>query len=199
MEYRLVNQRLVKLSASHYVVVDGSEIKDLKAVDGLYHLERYNIMVKFPDFLYDLSECRIITHSTIPIEDVVIDVTPDGSSIIGLGFDKINQISLTEVEEAIQGYSAESSFLSKYGVPLNNNSEIRKEGYFEGFKAHEDLVKDKFVLSKDDIKAVVYSSYRAANLESVSASDMLDEVIKNYSPKTEWDVCFDESGMLRLV
>lgn len=65
-------------------------------------------------------------------------------------------------------------------TPLIPEKETRTD-----YATDDCLMKGKFVLDKEDIKAIVFSSFSAANV-GTSFSDFLDEVIKHYSPKTEW-------------
>lgn len=71
-------------------------------------------------------------------------------------------------------------------------------GFHKGFKAHQELSKDKVFTVEDMRKAIKKSLYywnQNANTESAAISDILQSV----SPKTEWNVTFDEQGKLKLI
>lgn len=46
-----------------YITSD-EEIKDVKQYKGKWHLEKENILNKFPDYLTDLSECKLVIMTT---------------------------------------------------------------------------------------------------------------------------------------
>ena len=53
---------------NYILVVDDSEIKDVRPYKGKWHLEKGYILNKFPDYLTDLSECKlVIAH--LPLND----------------------------------------------------------------------------------------------------------------------------------
>ena len=57
-----MKKELIKTD-NYLLVVDDSEIKDVRPHKGMWHLEGGNILNKFPDYLTDLSECKlVITH-----------------------------------------------------------------------------------------------------------------------------------------
>lgn len=53
-----------------YVIIDKTEITNIKDHYGKYHLEKSNIINQFPDYLTDLDECKIIIASTFPLGDL---------------------------------------------------------------------------------------------------------------------------------
>lgn len=73
--------KLIKLSDTHYIVVDDSEIKDC------YYYNSLDKAIRFGNNLNHPYHHKII-HSTQPLEGVEL-------------------LSLPEVEEAINGYSVE--------------------------------------------------------------------------------------------
>lgn len=142
-------QKLIKLSEIHYIVVDDSEIKE-----GDWY---YNNKVLFlSDQVFDDGNNpnqnkanKKITHSTQPLESKF-------SSIIYRGYD---HISLSEVEEAINGYSVEklaesANGYSVYGMPIGEKYLAFNEGYQSGFNAHKELVKDKLFTEQDLREAI---------------------------------------------
>ena len=53
-----------------YVIIDKTEITNIKDHYGKYYLEKSNIINQFPDYLTDLDECKIIIASTFPLGDL---------------------------------------------------------------------------------------------------------------------------------
>jgi hypothetical protein len=98
--------KLIKLSDTHYIVVDDSEIKESdlcydKEGNRGYNNIKYVVKCLRTDVnSYWNKHCKKITHSTQPLEEDVefIGKTPK----IKLGFVNIKPLSLSEVEEAIQ-------------------------------------------------------------------------------------------------
>ena len=86
-------EKLIKISDTHYIVVDDSEIKDISYCFNLAH----KVIVKPTDLEWANSNSdnlKKITHSTQTANLDVYGQTPIG-------------LSLLEVEEAINGYSVE--------------------------------------------------------------------------------------------
>ena len=55
-----------------YITSD-EEIKDVRPHKGKWHLEKENILNKFPDYLTDLSECKLVIMTTD--QDLIADGT----------------------------------------------------------------------------------------------------------------------------
>ena len=101
--------KLIKLSETHYIVVDDSEKSE---GDYIYNPIVEKIMRVTKEMM---PHGQKITHSTQPLEEVCC--TPEnqikryidckGCDRKQLGFNKIKPLSLSEVEELIYGYSVE--------------------------------------------------------------------------------------------
>lgn len=179
-------KKLIKLSETHYIIVDESEIKE-----GNWY---YNNKVLFlSDQVFDDGNNpnqnkanKKITHSTQPLESKF-------SSIIYRGY---YHISISEVEEAIYGYSVEklaesANGYAVYGKPLGEKYLAFNEGYQSGFNAHKELVKDKLF---DD--EVFDTAIQVVGSDKVTT---IREFIQSLLPKSEWEVEFDEQGKLKLI
>ena len=160
-------QKLIKLNDQHYIIVDDSEIKV-----GDWYLTFMNNKIigeprKCSDDSYNFSNCKKITHSTQPLEQYY--GATDGS--LPFVYHKIKQLSLSEVEEAINGYSVEefawnNPILSRkdvYDLFHKVFKDRRLDGEFSlsaskqiyqfdtelreisKIKAHQELVKDKLL------------------------------------------------------
>ena len=196
--------KLIKITGSHYIVVDDSEIKE-----GDWYI------TELPQVIFQyykskgLSSSRgknfKITHSTQPLENGI------GKSVNGTyppeypRFDKIKQLSLSEVEELIYGYSvekmaedglSESDLKSTDGSyeSFHHQAEAFLQGYLKGFKAHQELVKDKLFTVEDMKKA-----YNTNHYSQEEKDNNWNSFIQSLLPKTEWNVEFDEQGKLRLI
>jgi hypothetical protein len=112
--------KLVKLSETHYIVVDDSEIKEVPC---------YNIVHRVVVIPTDLewanenkNNLKVITHSTQPLEPSIKSDKHDNPKEFVL----IKPLSLSEVQELIYGYSVEkmaekyADFSNDYIVTLNN-------------------------------------------------------------------------------
>ena len=160
--------RLIKLSDTHYIVVDDSE----KEEDGFVYNHGHSRIEKYLSGGSGL--CRKITRSTQPLELVKDPILTLGSS---LGFNKIKHIPLSEVKEVIYGYSIDLTNLcfydnrnpdfqikEEYGY---DKEEVEATGNFakkdcncdncfygraeltEQLIAHQELVKDKLFTVED--------------------------------------------------
>ena len=192
-------RKLIKISDSHYIVVDDSEIKE----NNWY----CNNKVLFLSEVFDESNNpnqnknnRLITHSTQPLEGTF-------SSILYKGY---NHISLSEVEELINGYSLEKIAENRYPTPVgiykpDSGYLERRNIWKEGFNTHKELVKDKLFTVEDMEKALV------TLISNISCEDgkllgkspekvykWITFYIKSLLPKTEWD-CKVVNGKIELV
>jgi hypothetical protein len=187
--------KLIKLSETHYIIVDDSEIKE-----GDYkHHHVKGIAKAICNGAYT-NEFKI-THSTQPLEEVCC--TPHsqvkrylnckGCDRKQLGFVKIKPLSLSEVEEAINGYSAEKMadeyVTDESYLPVHKEENYRS--YINGFNAHKELVKDKLFTTQDVIDIVEKSRETGLTAEYF--------ITKYLLPKTEWTVTFNENNKLKLI
>jgi hypothetical protein len=182
-------KKMIKLSDTHYIVVDDSEIKEgdwcvYKTGEIIQYLVKLNT-----------DNLRKITHSTEPLERY--DHPAGGYEGT---FDKIKPLSLSEVEEAINGYSVE-----KMAEENGNNyaHSYNPDIFIEGFKAHQELVKDKlFSLATVEGCMMSIANWIVKN-NITSGTEILTKMVEISEslllPKTEWDVEFDEQGKLRLI
>lgn len=193
--------KLLKLSETHYIFVDDSEIRE----GDCYCFDKVDKQIWFGNF----ESMEKITHSTKPIERY--DHPAGGYEGT---FDKIKPLSLSEVEEVINGYSVEK-MAEKFVIEklkISSQAPGVMIGYIDGFKAHQELVKDKLFTVADMINAFVAGTNSGANYESLVDHDSdnneeakefsqneLEEFERSLLPKTEWDVEFDEQGKLRLI
>lgn len=202
--------KLIKISDTHYIVVDDSEVKEgdkfycitnkvIFTAHTIEYLEEYNKLEDSNHNFYVNSKyAQKITHSTQPLEKI------EGHPVKGgelWTFDKIKPLSLSEVEEAIYGYSIEKMSTSKYLIQkhisdLTGYQSLKRSGYIEGFKAHQELVKDKFLgndkRSLDDflLNSIKYSQ---------EDREIIMEALSDYLEPTEWNIEFDEQGKIKLI
>lgn len=175
-------QKLIKLSETHYIIVDDSEIKE---GDWIFRLEKvYQFKDDMPVYNPKASK---ITHSTQPLSD-----KPH--------YAEYDMLTLSEVEEAINGYSVEKmadSLFEKESHHILHPQHQMRECYIKGFNAHKELVKDK-LFTVEDIRKILYA-FETYEGDKFYASEVFDEVMKQFLPKTEWDVTFDEQGKISLA
>jgi hypothetical protein len=202
--------KLIKLSDTHYIVVDDSEIKESdlcydKEGNRGYNNIKYVVKCLRTDVnSYWNKHCKKITHSTQPLDTIILK-NRNRSQAVGNHYGSIGNISLSEVEEAIYGYSVEKMahnysakeypsnlYTVDVGMPARGTA---FRGFFEGFKAHQELTKDK---NKEVIELLTniteWSSFKEHPIGK-QAQRALDILL----PKTEWDVEFDEQGKIKLL
>jgi hypothetical protein len=186
-------QKLIKLSDTHYIIVDDSEIKegDLNIPSDFSKIEDVSVTSKEDlEIVNDRQNGYLkITYSTQPIEEIVWWEKETRKS--KLGFDKIKPLSLSEVEELIYGYSVEKMANSHCEEQNRLSNSYDHGSFIEGFKAHQELVKDKLFTAQDVINIVEKSRETGLTAEYF--------IIKHLLPKTEWKVKFNEQGKLTLI
>lgn len=186
--------KLIKLNEQHYIVVDDSEIKDVRPYKGRWHYEKGVAINQFPTYLTDLSECKLITHSTQPLGFL----NEDGITTANLKpyWSSVKPLSLSEVEEAINGYSVDELYAEHKKTFIWEPAKESSFHFKAGFNAHKELVKDKLFTVEETIEFTMnmISQYVQGNTNVWNREILKESLI----PKTEWEVTFDEQGKLKL-
>lgn len=177
--------KLIKISDTHYIVVNDSEIKGNDFGWDVYEKKIFHAVLNWKG--QTKNRYFKITHSTQPL--YLND------------FWAIKELKLSEVEEAINGYSVEKMAESKYPIQehtsdLTAYQSLKRSGYIEGFKAHQELVKDKLFTIEDLEKAYNEGLIKYSNK---STGLTRKQFIQSLLPKTEWDIKFDEQGKIKLL
>jgi hypothetical protein len=175
--------KLIKLSDTHYIVVDDSEIKGdicLRYVDGTPFVMMFDKGI-------DAKQYKI-THST-PIGGL--------SSMLEAG---VKELSLSEVEELVNGYSVEK-MADESTVLIQDIREKQncKEFYISGFKAHQELTKDKLFTVEKAIQILEEESFGQGAVSRDEYKARVVFKLQSLLPSTEWDVEFDEHGKIKLL
>ncbi len=195
--------KLIKISDIHYIIVDDSEIKVLDwCLDTITNLHFQYFTKRSLK-----STDKKITHSTQPLEYIQIAPKVKG---LKLGYKNIIQISLSEIEEIINGFN--SMILARESV-INNNYDVEddvyKHGFVEGFNVHKELVKDKLFSIEDLRKA--FKAGDAGNGGSrynrVKKYNGVDEYFKTFLNwdnekgwiQTEWNIEIDSNNKISLL
>ena len=174
----------------HYIIVDDSKIK---RGDWYYSFIHRNIFQSTNDEQYFEEEFKI-THSVQPIEEKWI------LNERVKFFDKIKPLSLSEIKEVIYGYSVEKMAYNWF--PKANKHEIHfnlgwVRIFEEGFNSHKELTKDKlFTIEQLKLAWELGAAWGDVLLDEANKAQ--NEFIESLSPKTEWEVEFDENGKLKL-
>lgn len=201
-------QKMVKLTDTHYIVVDDSEIKE----------GDYDFSVNYRTITYvDKKRAEMhktpaykglykkITHSTQPLEAPV--------AINGYG--SYEYISLQEVKELIGEVDVEKKAEIKYpksefwvgSNPSRLYDENAKERrcFLEGYKQALEDNKDK-KYTEEDLKECVMSILRDLNKHNEVDkpvnfvwTDSFKKHIQSIQPKTEWEVEVTPEGKIILL
>ena len=203
--------KLIKLSNTHYIVVDDSEIKTGDWFISLPRQTFHKCTSKFGNNLIDdswqgrevveicIADCKKITHSTEP-------------KSLGVGWSQsVLPLLLTDVEEAIYGYNVEKIAHSIFDADKKASArpthfEIRREvdtqNIIRGFKAHQQLTKDKLFTVEDMRKMYDLScgQWDLSELpDQTENNERFNKLLQSLLPKTEWDITFDEQGKIKLL
>ena len=180
---------LKKLNDNHYVILAD---KKTLSNNGDWYLPHpnYNKAVQWnmpKNTQHEGKQVWInkILYSTQPLESKF-------SSIIYRGY---NHISLSEVEEAINGCSLDN----KIAKHLEKNHIEASSKRVQVVKSLvEELVKDKLFTVEQLYTAFSCGrTYEKSNHQGVGQSELVD-YIKSLE-KTEWDIEFDENDKLKLI
>lgn len=209
-------QKIIKLS-NIYFGVDDSEIKegDINIPSDFSKIEDMSITSKEDlEIVNDRQNGYLkITHSTQPLEWHQVDVRLIDDGVEGWIFDKIKPLSLSDIEEAIYGYSVEKMAeidwtYKEYGFEVGYNPKrctdgaIQKpkfiNGYIKGFNAHKELMKEKMFSVDDMLKAIKLA--RKDFDEEGYTHDIKHpiEIIQSLLPKTEWECVISEDKKITI-
>jgi len=134
---------LIKINTNHYIIVDDSKIEDN---DWMQRNDEHPVQA-VPNFWWDFKDrYRKVTHSTKPLEDITVLVRPDGSDVSETIFDKVKEISLSEIKKLIGEVNMEELELI-YHQQLMQRREVAKN--FRGQVAgnHPDMFTSREMLS----------------------------------------------------
>jgi hypothetical protein len=187
--------KLIKLDIDRFVVVDDAEIPYVK--DGgtnghflCFDELRYGWPEAYVKNVANCKSCRRITHSTHPIEKLVISGTYSGPTwkevrLIDLSYIKqlIGQVNIRA--KAAEFYSHKT----KVGYDIFSAMSLT-DGFVLGYHKSLEDNKDKQYTFKD-----IQEAFEAGRYED---RFKLGELENKYSI-AQWEVEFDEEGKLKLV
>jgi hypothetical protein len=209
--------KLIKLSDNHYIVVNGSEIKEgdwywTPIKRSIEQCVKKLLIIKGGQ--NDVEQFKI-THSTEPLEDYGNKELNDSVKT----WLCIKPLSLSEVEEVINGYSVEKMALSeivniskKQFLSLGTLANIG-DGYIKGFSVHKELVKDR-LFTVEDVRKAIQMAWEADSIDGIVDLNVVlhygnnndlrtkwseEEIIQSLLPKNEWECTIDEQGKLKLI
>jgi len=163
-------QKLIKLE-EHFYIIDDSEIKKRDWV--IDNNELRFAVENFPA----TNWCKKITHSTQPLENVI-------------------KISLSDVEEVVYGYNL---------LKMAENFSGKDAGSWQcpisyeiGFKAHQELVKDK-LFTIEDIQLAFNRGANFAHMPYPKNVEYEKKYKNSLLPKTEWGITIDENNKITLI
>lgn len=174
--------KLIKLSDTHYIIVDDSEIKLndwVYSMDGVH--QWFGLVLKTEPLP------KKITHSTQPLYKN--------------DFWAIKELKLSEVEEAIYGYSIYQKAL---------DFAVTSKIYIDDEKTHDEVAESLISFHKELVKDKLFTIQDMQKCyEDGFASRGTDSPVKDFQlyafeegilhSETEWDVTFDEQGKIKLV
>lgn len=209
--------KLVRVE-NHYVIVDSdfSKAKAYLTKDNIIHI---NTGYNYGD--------RAITHSTKKILSIIGRFEQSLLDNAGEPYPKnppknwyVQIIPIDEIEQLINGYSVEQlglDYASKFGSinPESYSDEqiARLHGFIDGFNAHKELVKDKIIISKEQLEDILYTLLNCERYEDgafsyvgtdqyrvkITSSALVRKFVNPLLPQTEWSVEFDENNKLKLI
>lgn len=190
-------EKLIKLSDTHYIVVDDSEINVNDFITDKYKVWQWKDNSS-------LLGRKKVTHSTQPLEECGEELVNDEWIPAYVFGDTVERLPLSEVEEVINGYSVEKIAKDLFGYDKNvslPHYDIEVNNWLLGFKAHQELVKDKLFTVEEAVEFTMkmLAQYIQGNT-NIWNRQLLEESIKNSMVlKTEWNIKFDENGKIKLI
>lgn len=197
-------QKMIKLTETHYIVVNDSEIKEGDFVFQQNFERTNNEIIKIEkEFQAKVANDkegsftkRKITHSNQPLEPSIKSNRRDNLKEFVL----IKPLSLSEIEEAIYGYSVDSICEKEFNIK-NPSDETRwkKALWKDGFKAHQELVKNKLFTVEDMMDAMGFAAAMDNKKPIQHLKKEAEEYIKTKKlPKTEWECCISDGKLVLL-
>jgi len=195
-------QKLIKLSETHYIIVDDSEIKEgdwywTPIKRSIEQCVKKLLIIKGGQ--NDIDQFKI-THSTQPLDTIILK-NRDGSQAVGNHYGDIGKLSLSEVEEAINGYSVEK-MAHNWATRQTTRSTDYWRSLVRAYKdAHKELVKDK-LFTIEDMEYCYNTASRAGKMQETGLEPDLgfkEYMHRHHQQKTEWECTIDEQGKLRLL
>jgi hypothetical protein len=152
----------------HVYITNDEEIKDVRQHQGEWQLEKGQILNKFPNYITDLSECKLVIMTTDP------DLIADGVQAIDDEFLEwfINNSSCEWVEVEKYGYMPEE--------PCNYKIIISQE------QPKQSTVGKEFYESADEIITV----YKQETLEE-AAKNYINNDLDLYESLTDGHISYD--------
>ena len=196
--------KLIKLSSDHYIIVDDSEIKE-----GDYYWNELDKAVRVNNTINHPYHKKI-THSTQPIEHICC--TPEGQikryvdckgcDRSSLGYNKIQQLFLSEVKELLGEVDVEKMAVEWYNGQAKYDSSFIADPYSwkEGYnQALEDNKHMRF--THDELLTLAIRCWNTASNPMERSVNNLNKIVDEYIQRfelTQWDVEFVD-GKLKLI
>lgn len=206
-------QKLIKINELHYIVVDDSEILEGELVyRSLTHKDIYKID-SFGLHLYKRGSSgdgyQKITYSNQPLEEICC--TPKGQikryieckgcDKKQLGFNKVKLLSLSNIQEVINGYSVEKMAEKKFpnenpsNIQLTSDINLRRICYKSGINDYKELVKDKLFTAEELENAFIDGINNRYSEKRMTSKEYLQSKL----PPTEWEVEITPEGKIILL
>ena len=186
---------IIKLSDTHYILVDDSEIKvgDIaaeKLLTGGYEL----FEIHTPNDIDEVRQKKV-TDSTQAVERYYS--ATDGT--IPFVYHKVKPLSLSEVEEAINGYSVEKIIRQYTGEEMDRDDKKLYAILHSVLKQYNELVKDKLFTIEQMNEVIAEAWNSCEDNEGETYTQVHKRIIQSLLPKTEWECTIDEQGKLKLI
>lgn len=196
--------KLIKLSEEHYIVVNDSQIKesDCFIIESLINDPFFTILTANSE-----KEGKIKGRLKVIFSTKAVEFYEGESGEVIKHYDKIKPLPLSEVKEAIYGYSVENmasvaAFCNAGFITTEDEYDVAISYYHQGFKAHQELVKDKLFTIEDIINAYKLGIEDSENVRLFGKEDIISKfeniMKKSLLSKTEWDIEFVE-GKIKLI
>jgi hypothetical protein len=190
MKHKLITKE------NYLLVVDDSEIKvgDIvaeKLLTGGYEL----FEIHTPNDI-DKVRQKKVTHSNQPLENINFVDEAEGKIL-----PKIKPLSLSEVEEAIYGYSIYQKaldFASTSKIYIDDEK-THDEVAESLISFHKELVKDKLFTVEKAIQILEEESFGQGAVSRDEYKARVISKLQSLFPKTEWECIIDEQGKLKLI
>ena len=195
-----MKQTLIKITDDHYVVVDDSEIK----FGDWFLTDDKRIEQSAPDW-NAMEWHRKITHSTLPLEDVM-GLT---NKLDAKGWVLIKLLHVHKIKELLGKVDLEKKITKKLEeLPYTKHLDDGQynDGQLVGFElgarwAYNQAIED----NKDkkytemDMKKAFYKGIDSWMQNPDAIESIIHDFRHSLQPKTEWEVTFDDQGKLKLV
>jgi hypothetical protein len=168
LQFSIMNKvRHGEFKGFHIYITSSEEIKDVRPHKGKWQLEQGQILNKFPDYLTDLSDCKLVVMTTDPtlIADGVQSIDDEFLE----WFVKNSSCEFVEVNKKLVEFPLTFKMMYKIIIPQDEPNEIRysedevRELLIKGLTHNDDKLCGSLVTVQKEIRTANFNVWFEEN------------------------------------